>query len=123
MSQPHTTPSPRWQVFSLCAQWCGTCRDWRGALAQEAALHPQVDFFWVDIEDEADAVGDLDIETFPTLLIAQGEQPRFLGTVLPSAPAVGKLLQTLREDPAAGRCPPEAGPLLARLRSIRPPPL
>ncbi len=119
----HPLPPPRWQVFSLCAQWCGTCRDWRGALAEEAARHPEVEFSWVDIEDEDEAIGDLDIETFPTLLIAHGDQARFLGTVLPSASAVGKLLASLREDPAAGRCPPEAGPLLARLRSIRRSPL
>lgn len=112
-----TNPHPDWQVICLCADWCGTCRGWRSDLAAEAALHPSVGFAWVDIEDEADAVGDMDIETFPTLLIAHGDQVRFLGPVLPHASAIGRLLESLRADDRGIAVPPEAAPLLARLRA------
>lgn len=114
-----SNPSDDWQVICLCADWCGTCRSWRGELAAEARLHPGVDFAWVDIEDEADAVGDVDVETFPTLLIAHGNTPRFLGPVLPHAGAVGRLLESLREDERSIALPAEAAPLLARLRALR----
>lgn len=110
------SPDAQWQVICLCADWCGTCRGWRSELAAEARLHPGVAFSWVDIEDEADAVGDVDIETFPTLLIAHGDQPRFLGPVLPHASAIGRLLESLRADDRSIALPAEAAPLLRRLR-------
>ncbi len=108
-----------WQVICLCADWCGTCRGWRSELAAEARLHPGVSFAWVDIEDEADAVGDVDIETFPTLLIAHGGQARFLGPVLPHAATIGRLLESLRADDRSVGLPPEADPLLQRLRATQ----
>lgn len=111
------TSTTGWQMICLCADWCGTCRGWRAELAAEARLHPGVDFAWVDIEDQADAVGDVDIETFPTLLIAHGGTPRFLGPVLPHASAVGRLLESLREDERSIALPAEAASLLARLRA------
>lgn len=111
-----SSPEADWQVICLCADWCGTCRGWRSELAAEARLHPGVVFSWVDIEDEADAVGDVDIETFPTLLIAHGDQARFLGPVLPHASAIGRLLESLRADDRSVALPTEAGPLLQRLR-------
>ena len=105
-----------WRVICLCADWCGTCREWRPALAAVARGHPEVPFAWVDIEDRADAVGDLDIETFPTLLIACGDRVRFFGPVLPHAGNIERLLATLRQDEQAGSSSPEAQALLLRLR-------
>jgi thioredoxin 1 len=108
-----------WLVICLCAQWCGTCRDWRPALEQFAASHPGLRFAWVDIEDQADEVGDIDIETFPTLLIAHGPKARFLGPVLPQAAQISRLLGSLRDDERAGLAPPEAQALLDRLRATK----
>lgn len=129
VSRPHDAPddpapSPdRWQVICLCAEWCGTCREWRPQLAAQAAQMPGVQFAWVDVEDQADAMGDLDIETFPTLLVAQGDRARFLGPVLPTAAAIGRLLESLRNDPRAGNASAEADGLLARLREAGTPPV
>ena len=44
-----------------------------------AREHPGVRFESIDIEDQADLMGDVDVETFPTLLIAEGAEPRFFG--------------------------------------------
>ncbi|MEJ7932061.1 thioredoxin family protein [Ramlibacter sp. AN1015] len=121
MSPDHETrpPADRWQVICLCADWCGTCRDWRAALARVARSHPQVRFSWVDIEDEADTVGEIDIETFPTLLIAQGMHPRFFGPVLPHPGTLERLLASLMADPHVAAAPDEAADLLLRLSSLQ----
>ena len=105
-----------WQVVCLCAQWCGACREWRALFDQAAAAHPQMRFAWVDIEDEADTLGEVDVETFPTLLVAQDGRPRFYGPVLPSLGQLNRLLASLQDDPRAGTpVSAEAGPLLQRL--------
>lgn len=103
-------------VICLCAEWCGVCRDWRTAFEREAQAQPNWRFAWIDVEDEAEAMGDVDIETFPTLLIARGGKPLFLGPVLPSAAALARLLATLETQPSATPgLPPEADALLQRL--------
>lgn len=112
-----SAPQPGW-VICLCADWCGTCREWRAAFDAAQAAHPGLHFAWVDIEDEADAMGDVDVETFPTLLVARGDTPLFLGPVLPSAAGVERLVASLLEGGAnrpSSAVPAEAGPLLARL--------
>jgi len=114
---PADDTTPEWMVICLCAEWCGTCRDWRPQFVQTAAAHPQARFAWVDIEDRADEVGDVDIETFPTLLIAQHGRVRFLGPVLPQPGQLGRLLASLQGDSRAGAAPAEAQPLFERLRS------
>jgi thioredoxin 1 len=110
------TAQDGWQVLCLCADWCGTCREWRPQLLAQAAHMPGVKFGWVDVEDQANAVGELDIQTFPTLLIAQGNRVRFLGPVLPAAAAITRLLESLESDPKAGNASADADALLARLR-------
>ncbi len=49
---------------------------------------------WVDIETQDDLLGDLDIENFPTLLIADAlGQARFAGTVLPHPETLQRMCQ------------------------------
>jgi hypothetical protein len=109
-------PHSDWWVICLCAAWCGVCRDWRPAFEQAAHGLPGVRFAWVDVEDEADAMGDVDIETFPTVLVARGDEARFLGPITPSAPGLARLVASLREQ--AGPSPtlhPQAQALIQRL--------
>lgn len=92
--------SSRW-VVCLCADWCGTCRDYRPVFEQVAAAHPGLNFFWLDIEDEADFVGDLEVETFPMLLIADASELRFSGPLLPHAATLSRLIAAMDEGAAA----------------------
>ncbi|HMA09565.1 MAG TPA: thioredoxin family protein [Ramlibacter sp.] len=118
--QASTDPAlHEWWVICLCAEWCGTCREWRDPFAQAAAAHPDLRFGWVDVEDEAAAMGDVDIETFPTLLVASGGRPLFFGPILPSGPQLSRLLASLRQDGAApSGVTPETSALLARLSAV-----
>lgn len=109
-------PASDWTVICLCAEWCGVCREWSGIFDALRAERPGVHFAWIDVEDEDEAMGDVDIETFPTLLVAQGGRARFFGPVQPSATQVGRLLDSLlSEGPQAREAAPEATALLHRL--------
>ena len=88
------TQAKAMHVFCLCAQWCGTCREYQPIFAQLASQWPDVRFVWVDIESHDDLLGDLDIENFPTLLIADAQgHARFAGTVLPHAETLQRMCQ------------------------------
>ena len=84
-----------WRVHVLCAQWCGVCRDYRPFVEAQTTLEAQ--WVWVDVETHADLLGDLDVENFPTLLITQGNEPRFLGTVTPQPEVAQRLLLSLKQ--------------------------
>ncbi len=82
-------------VACLCAAWCVACREYKptfDALSQRFA--GVADFAWIDIEDESDALGDPDIENFPTLLITAGEAALFYGPVTPQAQTAERLVQS-----------------------------
>ena len=89
-----------WIVACLCAAWCDVCRQFRPAFDALAARHPDHRFVWIDIEDEADIVGDFDVEDFPTLLIQRADTVVFFGTVLPDAGQTQRLLQAQLERTA-----------------------
>ena len=87
-------------VACLCAQWCRTCDAYRDTLiAVRDALrvgHPDaaMRFVWVDIEDESELVGELDIEDFPTLLLARADQVLFFGPLMPHAQTLDRLVRS-----------------------------
>jgi len=86
-------------VACLCAAWCGTCSSYRATFEELAMKHPEKYFLWVDIEDHADLVGDLDVENFPTLLIQRHENVAFFGTMLPDPNVANRLIETLAAQP------------------------
>jgi thioredoxin 1 len=108
--------SDTWQVICLCAGWCGVCREWQAPFQQAAQAHPGVHFAWVDVEDEADAMGDYEVETFPTVLIARGDTVCFLGPIAPSGAQLARLIGSLQAQPQAAAALPEGSAgLLSRL--------
>ena len=106
-----------WWVACLCAAWCGVCRDWLPMFTEQARAHPHVRFAWVDVEDEDEAMGDVDIETFPTLLVARGDEVLFLGPIPPSATQLARMLATLQAQPR--RTPGLTGESDALFRRLR----
>ena len=113
-------------VACLCAQWCRTCDAYRDTLAATRDAmrlgHPAaaMRFVWVDIEDESELVGDLDIEDFPTILLARGDSVLFFGPLLPHAQTLDRLVRNaLDNDMAAltaASLAPDVRALPARLR-------
>lgn len=87
-----------WTVACLCAAWCGTCASYRATFDGLAARHPDKQFVWIDIEDQADLVGDLDVENFPTLLLQRGDTVAFFGTMVPDGGVADRLVQAQAEQ-------------------------
>ncbi|UCU94314.1 thioredoxin family protein [Hydrogenophaga taeniospiralis] len=88
-----------WIVWAvcLCADWCSACRAWRPVMAELAARHPELQWRWLDVEDEAelmDSVG-IDIETFPTMLLCREDRALFMGAIPPQAEALLLLMDRL----------------------------
>ena len=89
--------SDSWVVACLCAAWCDTCRQYQASFDALALRHPDKRFVWIDIEDQADVVGDFDVENFPTLLIQHRDTVAFIGTVLPDLQLADRLIQAQAE--------------------------
>jgi thioredoxin len=107
-----------WLVACLCAEWCGSCREYRAAFDAVRGAHPRARFAWVDIEDHPEVLGSIDVENFPGLLIARGDDIAFFGTVTPHASTLDALVdRALRgelgavDDPALDGVP-------ARIRAL-----
>lgn len=107
-------------VACLCAAWCRTCESYRQVFEAACAEFPPdgLKVHWIDIEDEAELVGDLDIETFPTLLIADDRHVRFAGPLTPQPETLRRVLKAHLDDHRSSSVPPEIEVLAARLRSM-----
>jgi thioredoxin 1 len=84
-------------VACLCADWCGTCREYRPLFNALQREFPQTRFVWIDVEDDADLVDPIEVDDFPTLLIAAHGEPLFFGPVMPHQETLRRLIQTHRE--------------------------
>ncbi len=102
---PEVPAEPQLAVVCLCAEWCGTCRDYQATFAELQAALPAHTYRYIDIEDEADLVGDVDVETFPTLMVTHQGRVLFAGPVLPRLGDAQRLLQTLGDALRGGATP------------------
>jgi hypothetical protein len=82
-------------VICLCAAWCTTCGEYRARFAEVQARVADAVFHWVDIEDEADLLAPVEVEDFPTLLIAAGREPRFFGPLPPQPETLLRLVRAI----------------------------
>jgi thioredoxin 1 len=105
MPLPSPAPEPTLLVACLCAQWCGTCNDYRPLFDELGKKFPQVRVLWIDVEDQSALVDPVEVEDFPTILIAARTHPVFFGTVLPHI----QTLQRLIEAHLGGDSKPLAG--------------
>lgn len=118
MDSAESPDQPQWWVVCLCAAWCGVCRDWLPAFREHAKQYPHMHFACVDVEDEDETMGDTDIETFPTLLVARGAQVMYLAPIPPMATPFTRLLARLQAQPSPDPgVPADAGALLQRLKA------
>ena len=108
-------PIPPDLIVCLCAVWCGTCREYQARFESMQSIYPQARILWVDIEDMAEVVDPVDLENFPTLLIAKAGELRFYGVVTPQKETLERLLAAKLEANSPALKHPEAEQLLQRL--------
>jgi len=82
-------------VISLCAAWCHVCGEFRAAFERIAAERGDAQFVWLDIEDDHEICGDVDVENFPTLAVFRGGVPLYFGVSLPQEATVARLIDEL----------------------------
>ncbi len=87
--------SEAWLVACLCAEWCGSCREYHEVFERiHGEFGEAARFAWVDIEDHPEVLGSVEVEDFPALLIARGDEVAFFGPVTPHAATLSRLVQT-----------------------------
>lgn len=102
----------RLDVVCLCAQWCGNCRDYRPVFdTMHGRFNGRARLSWLDIEDESEALGEIEVENFPALLILRGDQALFLGPLTPQPAVLAQLVQSALD----GRLPAQDDPALRAL--------
>ncbi len=95
-------------VVALCAAWCDTCNEFRETLERIAKARPNLVFLWLDIEDDSQICGDIDIENFPTLAIYRGARVLHYGVSLPQEGTVARLIDEIAEHREADVAAPQA---------------
>jgi hypothetical protein len=101
-------------VACLCAAWCRSCEAYRAVFeATRQTAGAGARWLWVDIGEHAQWFSDLDIETFPTLLVVGPEGVCFFGPLRPHAQA----LQQVVERAMQGRLPRLGDVAVRRLAS------
>ena len=112
-------------VACLCAEWCGVCREYRFVFEQVQARIPEARFVWVDVEDQSDKVDPVEVDDFPTLLIAVGNEARFFGPMIPRADTLERMVREYLAQASSRLAAastsfvnPETDALLTRLLSL-----
>lgn len=117
MTVPMETPGHVLDVVCLCAAWCGNCRDYQPLFESlQARLQGVARFAWVDIEDESEVLGDVEVENFPTLLLLRDHTVLYFGPLTPQAGVLTQLVQTALEGRLAPVPDPSSSSLAARVR-------
>ena len=108
-----------WLVVCLCAEWCGSCRDYHAVFdAARARLADRARFAWIDIEDHPDVLGAIEVEDFPALLIARGDEIAFFGSITPHAAALARLVETALAGALGHVKDPRLAGVPARVRAL-----
>jgi thioredoxin-like negative regulator of GroEL len=85
------------QLLCLCAAWCHLCSSFAPVFAKVAERlrddWPDLASRWIDIEDEAERVGDLDVETFPTIVLLRGARVLFHGPLVPQPEVLERVVR------------------------------
>ena len=87
------------EVVCFCVQWCGSCRTYQPVFEGVATEFEGLAWLrWIDIEDESEVLGDVDVDNFPTLLISRQNDVLFFGPLDPHAATLRQLVHSAVEN-------------------------
>jgi thioredoxin 1 len=107
-------------VVAFCAAWCNTCDEFGAGYDALATKRDDVTFVWLDVEDDAEVAGDVEIENFPTIAIYRDGLPIHFGVSLPQAALVARLLDALGPDGRTVQADEAVATLPQRLATMAP---
>ncbi len=103
---PTSPPGRTVHVACLCAAWCRLCDDYAPVFERVTQAlrtqHPQLLTHWIDIEDEAELLGEFDVETFPTVVVLVDDGLRFAGPLAPQPETLQRVLASVLAAPQPG---------------------
>ncbi len=85
-------------VVCLCVDWCNVCRQFRQVFDEVALQYPALRFAWIDIEDHAELMGNIEVENFPTVLLAGSAGNGFYGVIEPRSGVLQALIGQLVQN-------------------------
>ncbi len=117
----HFASSPL-HVACRCDAWCrlseGDAPVFGQALQPLRTQHPGLRVHWIDIADEIEMLGDLNVETFLIIVVADDRQIRLTGPLTPQPETLRRGLRAALAEPHARSSPPrEVQPFSRRLRA------
>lgn len=107
-------------IVGLCAAWCRTCDDFRTTFEAIAVEHADATFVWLDIEDDAALLDEVDVDDFPTLCIYHDARLVHFGVSLPQRAVVRRLIEAFGPSSSTviGPGSIDALPMHLRLRPV-----
>ncbi len=103
-------------IICYCAMWCNICREYHSKFINLAKNIIQYSFYWIDIEQQPELLGEEDIDNFPTILIQIKEKTVFFGPITPKIFYLKRLLESFNQNsPMISTGLPDIGYLLNNL--------
>ena len=113
------SPSSGVLVACLCADWCYICEAYKAVFESlRGDFGAQAAFVWVDIEDNEGALGNVDVDDFPTFLVARGDAVVFFGPVMARRDAALRAVQRAQRGESAAIDDAQLQSLAARIRAL-----
>jgi hypothetical protein len=90
------------RLLLFCAEWCGSCREFRAHF--DALDVKGLSKVWLDIEDHAALLDDIEINNLPTILAVSKDGLSFYFGEIPPKKV---LLETILNNLSLGKMPPK----------------
>ncbi len=107
------------RLILFCAEWCGSCREFKEHF--NSINRDELSKVWLDIEDDASLIDEIDIDNLPTILAVSGDgHTYYFGEIPPNKTFLEKILQDISlEKLAPSTMPKPLADLVATIAKRR----
>jgi hypothetical protein len=84
------------KILVVCADWCSVCRSYKVILNDLSGF----DINWIDINDFESLTDEIEIETFPSVIIFDETDILFFGPIEPNKNSLTSLLSAVKTTPS-----------------------